>query len=223
MGKNRDIRDITETDILEFDLCFYPRERLSLRRVKRLLVETEELLKTLDTTFATLDLRERRGEILGRGNHEDEHHDVGNEKFGGDAGTLDNHERAKKEDTNNDAVAEKIADGRRKVNTAVDPGAETGITTVGLAKTPVGKVDGRVSLDDFEADDTCFHKRHKERIAFLQFDGIATETMGYTRNDEDHNGKHAENKEGEFQADIKQHGYIKHNTNHSSEEELKRT
>ena len=81
MGKNRDIRDITETDILEFDLCFYPGERLSLRRVKRLLVETEELLKTLDTTFATLDLRERRGEILGRGNHEDEHHDVAVVRF----------------------------------------------------------------------------------------------------------------------------------------------
>ncbi len=185
--------------------------------------QSEEVGNPFSAGAAFFDLGDGRGEFFGGGNHEDEQHNVGYKKVGGDAYiAFDDQGGAKKEDADYNTVAEEVADGRGEVDTAEHAGAEPGVAGGGLAETAVGEVDGSVCLDYFEADDGFFHERHEEGVALLKFGRLASEAVGDARNDKGHYGKHAHDKKREFHTDVKKHDNVENQAHNRCQQLLER-
>ena len=99
-------RGVVEAHMAKLNLLAQTIERLGIGGVDNGLGLLKELLQTVDTGTTFLHLRDGGGEFLGRGNHEDKHHDVGNKKLGREPRIAPQHHGgAEKKDANNHTVA----------------------------------------------------------------------------------------------------------------------
>ena len=223
-----DIGSVAEVDILKLDALFEPFENKALldrlqSGVRRAELIVENGLETIDAGTAFLDLRDGGGELFRRRNHEHEHHDVRHKELGGELPLAPQHHAgAEEQDAYNDTVAQEVAHRRREVDAAQDAGAKAGILAVGLLETTVGELDGCIGLDNFEAHDGLLHERGEERPHLLKSPRAATQPVGDARDDQDDDGQHAEDEEGEARADIEQHDEIENHADDGRDQLLHR-
>ena len=175
----------------------------------RLAVQRQDVLQPVDTGAPFLHLRYGGGELLGRGYHQDEQHDIRDKKLRGEpAAPLQHHAGAEKQDAHHHTVAQEVTHGRRQVDPPQHTGTQAGVERVGLAEAVVGEVDGSIGFDDLQPHDGLLHQGGEEGIPLLQLARAAAEPVGDAGDDKDDEGQHAEDEEGEPRADIEEHGQI---------------
>ena len=208
-------------DVAEFYSLPQAGEIASSRLVGLFLRQGQELGYALSARLALLDLRDGRGQLLCRGNHQYKHHDVGDKQVWCNPLVAPYHQRrAKKKDAYHHAIAREVTHRRGEVHAAEHPCAQACMTLRSLLEPSVRKTDGCVSLNHLQPHNSLLHQRHKEGIALLQHGGFAPQAVGNAGYNQRNHGQHEEDKNGEPDADIEKHGEVKDQTDNGRKQPL---